>query len=180
MPGLIQTCVQRMTVGAINWQLYRKWFDSQGNANQENVRFVRSVYSTLGTWRQTKTLRFFNATGNAIQASTPGVCAYVWQLPAHSQATGVAHIGSGASIGIAAGMVAPMWTDNDVAAILSHELVNKLGKECGRDIVDQAPAYGRTACLAKSAGDPASALTNADNYRLFMKEANNVAWIGDH
>jgi len=179
IPLMVQTCVQRMTAGTIDWPLYKKWFDPQGNTNPANVQFVRTVFTTLGQWRQSKTLRFFDATGNAIEASAPGVCAYVWLLPAHGLATGVAHVGSGVRIAITQGMVAATWTDRDVGAIICHELVHKLGQECGRNIVDQAPAYGRSNCLTKASTTPAIALTNADNYRCFLKEANNIAWIGE-
>ena len=125
MPGLVQTCVHAMTAGTIDWGLYRRWFDPQGNANPNRVQFVRSVFTTLATWRQSKTLRFFNATGNAVYVAAPGVCAYVWQLGPAGLATGVAHVGSGVRVGIAAGMVSPVWSTADIAAIISHELVRK-------------------------------------------------------
>src|SRR6476646_6310916 len=127
IPLMVQTCVQRMTAGTIDWPLYKTWFDPQGNTNPANVQFVRTVFTTLGQGRQSKTLRFFGATGNAIEASAPGVWAYVWLLPAHGLATGVAHVGSGVRIAITQGMVAPTWTDRDVGAIICHELVHKLG-----------------------------------------------------
>jgi lysine-specific metallo-endopeptidase family protein len=179
MPGLIQQCVQRMTPGSIDWALYKRWFDPQGNTNPANVQFVRNVFTTLSQWRQSKTLRFFNATGNAIEQSSPGVCAYVWLLSSDTN-PGVAHVGSGVRIAVTAGMVSPTWITNDMAAILFHEISHKVGLQCGRNILDNNPPYGRTACLAKATGgNPIQALTNADNYRCYIKEANGIPWKGD-
>jgi len=177
LPSLINTCIQRMTPGTIDWPLYRTWFDPAGNANMANVQFVRRVFSTLGQWVAGKTLRFFDATGNA--TDDPAFCAYVWMLSATPESS-VSHVGSGVRIGISGGMVRATWTTKDVAALITHELVHKLGGECGQPIFDNAPGYGRVACLAKAlAPNPILALTNADNYRLYLKQANGIPWIGD-
>jgi hypothetical protein len=175
LPGLAQTCVDNLTPGQINWPLYHRWFDPGGMGSPARVAFVRLVFTSLRQWVDSKTLTFFDCTANAIGVAMPGVAAYVWQL---GPGAGVAHVGSGVRIGMANGLVHPAWTNNDVAGLIAHELTHKIGLQHGYNIIDVAPAYGRDNCLAKAAGpNPQNAVTNADNYRCYLKEANGLAWV---
>jgi hypothetical protein len=173
LPGLAQTCVNSLTAGQINWPLYHRWFDPAGMGSAERVKFVRGVFTTLHGWTNSKTITFFDCSANAIGVAVPGLAAYVWRLGAE-----VDHIGSGVRIGMSNGLVNAAWTNNDVAGLIAHELVHKIGRQHGYPIVDVAPAYGRDNCLAKaSGGNPQDAATNADNYRCYLKEANGIAWV---
>jgi hypothetical protein len=157
----------------MDWPLYHRWFDPGFSAAR--VAFVRSVFTSLREWLNSKTLTFFDATHNAVGVAMPGVAAYVWQLGAGAD---VAHVGSGVRIGMSDGLVLPVWTNNDVAGLIAHELTHKIGRQHGYNIIDANPPYGRDNCLAKAAGpNPQEAATNADNYRCYLKERNGVAWV---
>jgi hypothetical protein len=157
----------------MDWPLYHRWFDPGFSAAR--VAFVRSVFTSLRQWLDSKTLTFYDCTASAIRAGVPGAAAYVWPLGA---AADVAHVGSGVRIGMSQGLVHPLWTNNDVAGLIAHELTHKIGRQHGYSIIDVAPAYGRDNCLAKAAGaNPQEAVTNADNYRCYLKDSNGVAWV---
>jgi hypothetical protein len=181
LPALISKCNTFMTTGTINWKLYRLYFDPQGNANPSNVRFVRSVFLTLPQWALTKTLTFFYAEGYEVGADLdPGfrMAAYCLTLGQNSR---IAHEGSGVRIGFS--QLASFFQPRDLAGFVLHELVHKLGKSMGRDIIDHniaagGPAYGRDPCRTLATENAASAITNADNYRCYMKEANDLGFLG--
>jgi hypothetical protein len=180
MPILIGRCVNLTTAGTIAWPLYRRWFDPAGVANQSNVRFVRSVFATLNQWSTTKALTFFFAEGNQVSRLNSTMGAYCVTLTLEKDSK-VVHEGSGVRIGFS--FLANIFQPRDLAGFVLHELTHKLGKSIGRDILDHKTAdgtfaYGSNSCLRLAMENAAAAITNADNYRCYMKEANDMDFMG--
>jgi hypothetical protein len=174
LPLAISICVRRTNLACFDWDLYKRWFDPQGEANQPNVEFVCSVFSALYDWTtpdSTKTLHFFFADQNEVEKRNPTMAAYCSTLGAEP---GVAHVGSGVRIGFS--HMANIFQEWDLAGFICHELAHKLGKQLGRDIVDHG--YGKDLCLGFARDTPVKATANADNYRCYLKEANRRDFLG--
>lgn len=174
LPLATSICVRRTNLACFDWDLYKRWFDPQGETNQPYVEFVCSVFSALYDWTapdSTKTLNFFMAGQNEVEKRNPTMAAYCSTLgPEH----GVGHVGSGVRIGFS--HMANIFYEFDLAGFICHELSHKLGKQLGRDIVDHG--YGKDLCLGFARNTPLEAITNADNYRCYLKEANQQGFLG--
>ena len=135
---------------------FQKWFDTTG-ANAHLMK-VATIVKGIDEAVKSRPITFVNATGNAIDRSSGGLCGYVFLVKAGQFR---AHFGSGMRI-----MVVPGTHGGDLKALaetMYHEIAHKVG-----GVTDIC--YPVDKCLALAAGNPADAANNAENYNRFAGE----------
>lgn len=156
---------------------YKKWFEG---GDTKHLMKVASIVSEIDDAIAQRPITFVNATGNAVHRDQQHLCGYVWMTRTQMGSQGVghtvqggkavptqgwdltkAHNGSGMRV-----MVVPKTHNGDVgnlAETLYHELSHKVGGTW--DVT-----YSRGTCAANATSNPGQAVSNAENFNLFIAE----------
>jgi hypothetical protein len=157
---------------------YQKWFD--GTGKNAHLMKVSTVVKEIDDAINQRPITFVNATGNKVHKEQQHLCGYVFLQVTEAGRKGVgytveggkakptqgwditkAHFGSGMRV-----MMVPRTHNgdvNDLAETMYHELSHKVGGTW--DVT-----YSKEACGANARNDPGSAVSNAENYNLFLRE----------
>jgi|GEM_PF-5897396 len=160
-----------------NLTAYSKWFEA---GNTKHLMKVASVVSEIDDAINQRQITFVNATGNKVHRSQQHLCGYVFlnvtdmgkkgigytvqdgkATPSQGWDLTKAHTGSGMRV-----MVVPRTHNGDVgnlAETLYHELSHKVGGTW--DVT-----YNSTTCANNATNNSGQAVSNAENYNLFIRE----------
>ncbi len=145
-----------------NLTYFRKWFD--GTGKNAHLMKVATIIKEIDSAIKNRPITFVNATDNAIDKSTTGLCGYVWLINnpgAGDQFSKAIHVGSGMRV-----LLVPRThrgSVDDLAETMYHELSHKVGGT--KDIT-----YDVTQCLNNALNTPGLAALNAENYNRFLGE----------
>ncbi len=141
---------------------FRTWFD--GTGKNTHLMKVSSIVKEIDAAINSRPITFVNATGNAIEQGSNGLCGYVWLMrnrgPGDKFSESI-HVGSGMRI-----LLVPRSHGGDVgnlAETMYHELSHKTGGT--KDIT-----YDVNLCRHNALNNPQQAALNAENYNRFFAE----------
>ncbi len=135
---------------------YRKWFDARGNAH---VMKVASIVNEIDQAINQRPITFAKLDRKGVNVNTNNLCAYVFLIRSGQF---MAHFGSGMRVLV-------VWkthagnTFGYLAQTMYHELSHKVGSTTDHN-------YDEATCLGFARTAPATAVTNAENYNLFLRE----------
>ncbi|MGH9794527.1 MAG: M35 family metallo-endopeptidase [Candidatus Acidiferrales bacterium] len=135
---------------------YRKWFDTSGNAH---VMKVASIVNEMDQAINNRPITFAKLDRKGVNVNTKSLCAYVFLIQAGQY---MAHFGSGMRIMV-------VWkthvgnTFSYLAQTMYHELSHKVGGTTDHN-------YDEQTCAVFAQNSPATAVTNAENFNLFLRE----------
>jgi hypothetical protein len=136
---------------------YHKWFEESGrNAHLMKVAsIVNEVDQAIGG----RPITFAKLDRPEVNVNTKNLCAYVWMIRQGGQSF---HVGSGMRILTVWKTHANMPLDY-LAQTMYHELTHKVGSTTDVN-------YSEQTCLDFAKNAPQSAVQNAENYNLFLRE----------
>lgn len=140
-----------------NLTAYRKWFDGSGSA--AHLMKVATIVNEVDQALITRPITFAKLDRPGLNVNTRNLCAYVWLIRSGGQ---VFHVGSGMRILV-------VWSTHANASLgylaqtMYHELTHKVGST---DDVN----YNKQTCLGFAKTAPQTAVKNAENYNLFLRE----------
>ena len=134
---------------------FRKWFDASGSGH---VQKVTTIVKNIDAAIRTRPITFAKLDRKGVNVSTSGLCAYVFLI--RSGNTHV-HFGSGMRILV-------VWKTHagdlkELVQTMYHELSHKVGSTHDHN-------YNEQTCAGYAINAPAKAVTNAENYNLFLRE----------
>jgi hypothetical protein len=134
---------------------YRKWFDTSGQAH---LMKVATVVNEIDAAITSRPITFAKLDRTGVNVDTNGLCAYVFLIKAGKYH---AHFGSGMRILV-------VWKThagdlNELVQTMYHELSHKVGSTHDHN-------YNKQTCAGYAINAPAKAVTNAENYNLFLRE----------
>jgi len=151
---LAQECAMALAPATFDEDEYVKWFDSKGDKNTVNVAHVRNIVNGISQALVSRNITFANATGGGVHQATQGLCAYVFTGGQFYQG----HVGSGMRV-----LIIPKANQREMMKTIYHELSHKIGNT--RD-----HSYNPIVCRGYALSQPQMAISNAENYDLFLEE----------
>ena len=155
---LMQTASDKATRALLGGDLtaYRKWFDAKGTAH---LMKVGSIVKEIDQAIKSRPITFAKLDRTGVNVNTDNLCAYVFLIQSGQF---MAHYGSGMRIMV-------VWkthvgnTYSYLAQTMYHELSHKVGGT-------QDHNYNEQMCKSFATNAPATAVTNAENFNLFLRE----------
>jgi predicted aminopeptidase len=136
---------------------YKKWFDGTGST--AHLMKVATIVNEVDSAIVNRPITFAKLDRPGLNVNTRNLCAYVWLVQSGGQ---VFHVGSGMRILV-------VWSTHANASLgylaqtMYHELTHKVGNTTDVN-------YNEQTCLNFAKSAPQTAVQNAENYNLFLRE----------
>lgn len=135
---------------------YRKWFEAGDN---KHLMKVATTVKAIDQAIKTRPITFAKLDRPGMRVDTAGLCAYVWLIKSGQSRI---HVGSGMRILV-------VWkthvndTFSYLAQTMYHELSHKVASTFDH-------AYDEHRCRGFCSTAPKTAISNAENFNLFLRE----------